>query len=232
MPTRQALQVCPDLILLPHTAGLYGEVSRRMFDLCEQLTPLVQRNSIDEGYLDLVALRLEEHSRDRGGRPRAPGADLGRAADPGVPGHRRATSSWRRSPPSCASRGASWSCRPGRKRPSSRRWGSGGCRESGRRRRPRLARHGIRFVRDVFARSEDGARGDLRRRLARRCSPEARGEDDRPVETEEEAAKSYSEQETFRPRRRRFRARSSGSPRGCSTTSCRRCAPTGSGCGR
>jgi len=24
-----------------------------MFDLCETLTPLVQRNSIDEGYLDL-----------------------------------------------------------------------------------------------------------------------------------------------------------------------------------
>ena len=53
MPSRRARQVCPDLVLLPHTAGLYGDVSRRMFDLCETLTPLVQRNSIDEGYLDL-----------------------------------------------------------------------------------------------------------------------------------------------------------------------------------
>lgn len=53
MPTAKARQVCPDLILIPHTSGLYGTMSRRMFDLCETLTPLVQRNSIDEGYLDL-----------------------------------------------------------------------------------------------------------------------------------------------------------------------------------
>src|SRR5687768_7344062 len=53
MPTQRALQVCPGLIMLPHTSGLYSKVSRQMFDLCETLTPLVQRNSIDEGYLDL-----------------------------------------------------------------------------------------------------------------------------------------------------------------------------------
>jgi DNA polymerase IV len=53
MPSQRARQVCPDLIMLPHTAGLYSKVSRQMFDLCESLTPLVQRNSIDEGYLDL-----------------------------------------------------------------------------------------------------------------------------------------------------------------------------------
>ena len=53
MPTARALKVCPGLILLPHTSGLYGKVSHQMFDLCETLTPLVQRNSIDEGYLDL-----------------------------------------------------------------------------------------------------------------------------------------------------------------------------------
>ncbi|MBL9190260.1 MAG: DNA polymerase IV [Opitutaceae bacterium] len=53
MPTQRALKVCPDLIMLPHTSGLYGKVSQQMFDLCETLTPLVERNSIDEGYLDL-----------------------------------------------------------------------------------------------------------------------------------------------------------------------------------
>jgi DNA polymerase-4 len=52
MPTSRALLVCPDLILLPHL-GSYGEVSGKMFDLCETLTPHVERNSIDEGYLDL-----------------------------------------------------------------------------------------------------------------------------------------------------------------------------------
>lgn len=54
MPTTQALRVCPDLVLISHSGfGRYSEVSRRMFDLCETLTPIVQRNSIDEGYLDL-----------------------------------------------------------------------------------------------------------------------------------------------------------------------------------
>jgi DNA polymerase-4 len=52
MPTQRALKVCPDLIMLPHTSGLYSKVSHQMFDLCETLTPIVQRNSIDEGYLD------------------------------------------------------------------------------------------------------------------------------------------------------------------------------------
>ncbi len=60
MPTSRALKVCPDLILLPHTSGLYGRVSRRMFDLCESLTPFVQRNSIDEGYLDLAPCGLRD----------------------------------------------------------------------------------------------------------------------------------------------------------------------------
>src|SRR3954465_852275 len=54
MPTTRALKVCPDLILISHSSGLYGKYSRRMFELCETLTPIVQRNSIDEGYLDLA----------------------------------------------------------------------------------------------------------------------------------------------------------------------------------
>lgn len=58
MPTTRALRVCPELILIPHTSGRYGEYSRRMFDVCERLTPTVQRNSIDEGYLDVGACGL------------------------------------------------------------------------------------------------------------------------------------------------------------------------------
>ena len=59
MPTSQALRVCPDLIMIPHTSGLYGQVSAAMFDLCESITPYVQRNSIDEGYLDLAPCALQ-----------------------------------------------------------------------------------------------------------------------------------------------------------------------------
>lgn len=53
MPTARAIKVCPDLILVSHTAGRYGEYSRKLFDLCENLTPVVERRSIDEGYLDI-----------------------------------------------------------------------------------------------------------------------------------------------------------------------------------
>ena len=62
---RAGAAVCPDLVMIPHTSGLYGEVSRKMFDLCETLTPAVQRNSIDEGYLDLGPCRLRRWRRSR-----------------------------------------------------------------------------------------------------------------------------------------------------------------------
>jgi DNA polymerase IV len=54
MPTQSALRVCPDLLVVPHTSGAYGEVSRRLFALCRNVTPYVEQVSIDEGYLDLT----------------------------------------------------------------------------------------------------------------------------------------------------------------------------------
>src|SRR4051794_38575047 len=42
MPSSRARQVCPDLIMVPHTSGRYGEYSRRLFDVCERLTPMVE----------------------------------------------------------------------------------------------------------------------------------------------------------------------------------------------
>lgn len=54
MPSSRARVVCPDLILVPHRSGVYGKVSRKLFDICETLTPVVERRSIDEGYLDLT----------------------------------------------------------------------------------------------------------------------------------------------------------------------------------
>ena len=59
-----------------------------------------------------------------------------------------------------------------------------------------LAGRGIRLVQDLFSRTE----GELEAALGngwRDMLALARGEDDRPVETEEEDAKSYSQQETF-----------------------------------
>jgi len=53
MPSQRALKVCPDLILVSHSGGRYGEYSRKLFDLCETITPLVERRSVDEGFLDV-----------------------------------------------------------------------------------------------------------------------------------------------------------------------------------
>jgi DNA polymerase-4 len=58
------------------------------------------------------------------------------------------------------------------------------------------AKHGLRFVRDLTACSESRLKaifGDYWRAML----ATARGEDDRPVETEHDDAKSYSQQETF-----------------------------------
>ncbi len=53
MPTRQALQLCPELVVVRGHFELYEEFSARIFGWCEALTPRVERSSIDEGYLDL-----------------------------------------------------------------------------------------------------------------------------------------------------------------------------------
>lgn len=56
MPVSTALRVCPDLILVSSGHGVYGKFSRQLFDLCAQVAPVVERASVDEGYLDCSAL--------------------------------------------------------------------------------------------------------------------------------------------------------------------------------
>ena len=57
MPSAEALRICPDLVLLPGHFSLYEEFSANIFGLCEEITPLVEKTSIDEGYLDLSPTR-------------------------------------------------------------------------------------------------------------------------------------------------------------------------------
>lgn len=52
MPTRKALELCPDLVLLRGHFDLYEHFSAHLFQICESLTPHVERTSIDEGFLD------------------------------------------------------------------------------------------------------------------------------------------------------------------------------------
>ena len=55
MPTSRALCVCPDLILIDHGNGMgrYNEFSRKLFAICEEISPVVERCSIDEGFMDV-----------------------------------------------------------------------------------------------------------------------------------------------------------------------------------
>lgn len=195
MPTKTALKVCPGLVMIPHTPGLYGEVSRRMFDLCETLTPLVQRNSIDEGYLDLGPCGLGETGRItaavRGLQQRI-WDELGIPTSWGIAANKLVAqiASKLRKP-----RGFEV-VPPGQEAAFLEPLPLGKLPGIGAKTEAALAEQGLRFVRDLLAaapRDLAAAFGrDWREMLAR-----ARGEDDRPVETDEEDAKSYSQQETF-----------------------------------
>lgn len=195
MPTRTALRVCPDLILLPHTSGLYGRVSRQMFDLCEALTPLVQRNSIDEGYLDLQPCGLrtaDEIERRVRGLQRRIWDELQIPVSFGVAANKlvAAIASKARKP-----RGFTV-VPPGTEAEFLAPLPVGVLPGVGKKSEARLQAEGIRLVRDVLA------QGDSRLEALfgsgwREVVAMARGEDDRVVHVEREDAKSYSQQETF-----------------------------------
>jgi len=195
MPTARALKVCPDLILLPHTSGLYSRVSRQMFDLCETLTPLVQRNSIDEGYLDLgpcgftnateIETRVRRLQQRLWDEVQVP-ASFGLAANKlvaQIASKLRKPRGFVTVPP--GTEAAFLAPLPIGKLPG-----------IGPKTEVALEGEGVRLVRDLLARSDRELQslfGDGWKEMRDR----ARGLDDRPVETTDEDAKSYSQQETF-----------------------------------
>lgn len=54
MPISQAYRLCPDGIYVPPDFPKYLETSNGIFDICEKYSPLVERVSIDEGYIDVT----------------------------------------------------------------------------------------------------------------------------------------------------------------------------------
>jgi DNA polymerase-4 len=195
MPTARALRVCPDLIMIPHTSGLYGEVSRRMFDLCESLTPDVQRNSIDEGYLDLGPCRFDGPQaveRAVRGLQQSIWDELRIPVSMGIATNKLVAQIASKLQKPRGFVVVLPGAEPAFMRPLSlsRLPGIGAKTETA------LAAVGLRLVSDLFERSED----DLAAALGsdwRRVLAQGRGEDDSPVETERDDAKSYSKQETF-----------------------------------
>jgi DNA polymerase-4 len=53
MPISTALRLCPDAIVLPVRMARYQEVSRQVFAIFEEFSPLVEPLSVDEAFLDL-----------------------------------------------------------------------------------------------------------------------------------------------------------------------------------
>jgi DNA polymerase-4 len=195
MPTARALRVCPDLVMIPHTSGLYGEVSRRMFDLCESLTPDVQRNSIDEGYLDLGACRfdgLQSVERAVRGLQQRIWDELRIPVSMGIATNKLVAqiASKLRKPRGFVV------VLPGEEAAFVRPLALGRLPGIGAKTEAALAAAGLRLVSDLFERSEDNLAAALGRDW-RRVLAQGRGEDDSPVETERDDAKSYSKQETF-----------------------------------
>jgi DNA polymerase-4 len=195
MPTSRALKVCPDLILLPHTAGLYSQVSKRMFDLCETLTPLVQRNSIDEGYLDLGPCGLADaaavDAAMRGLQARI-WDELSIPVSIGIATNKLVAqiASKLRKPRGFVA------VAPGTEAAFLAPLDIGKLPGVGTKTEAAIKVRGVARIGDVLARSESELAaifGDGWREMAAM----ARGEDFRPVEVDREDAKSYSQQETF-----------------------------------
>lgn len=53
MPTHQALQLCPELILVPGNMNLYKEISLQIRRIFQRYTSIIEPLSLDEAYLDV-----------------------------------------------------------------------------------------------------------------------------------------------------------------------------------
>ncbi|MBD3222902.1 DNA polymerase IV [bacterium] len=69
MPTARAYRLCPHGVFLPPRMARYVEVSRQIFAVFTDFTPLVEGLSVDEAFLDVTGCR----------RLFGPAADIGRA---------------------------------------------------------------------------------------------------------------------------------------------------------
>lgn len=54
MPTAQAYRICPQGVFLRGNYSLYSSLSKKVMEICNTFTPIVQQASIDEAYMDLA----------------------------------------------------------------------------------------------------------------------------------------------------------------------------------
>lgn len=63
MPTSQALRLCPKLVVVPASHGLYSEYARRVMTLLRNYGDALQQISVDEAFLDATGLTHSENAQ-------------------------------------------------------------------------------------------------------------------------------------------------------------------------
>ncbi len=78
MPMSRALRLCPQLLVISHHRGNYGEMSEKVMQRLRDLSRLVEQISIDEAFVDIselrepaetIARRLQKRVNDELGLP-------------------------------------------------------------------------------------------------------------------------------------------------------------------
>jgi len=62
MPVGAARRLCPGLVMVPADHSHYGRVSEEVFEVFHSFTPLVEKLSVDEAFLDVSGLRRHYRS--------------------------------------------------------------------------------------------------------------------------------------------------------------------------
>lgn len=198
LPMSQALRLCPHLIVVPTHFPAYQEASQRVMAILHDLIPFVEQISIDEAFLDVtmlpeaaetIARTLQANIRDERGLP----CSLGVATNKLVA--KIATNMGKAQVKRDDSPNAVLVVPPSQEAaflaplPVQELWGVGP------KTAEQLGRLGMRTIGDIARWPE----ADLVKRFGKHgaeLSHHARGQDDRPVESESET-KSVSRETTF-----------------------------------
>jgi DNA-directed DNA polymerase III PolC len=192
MPTARARKLCPKLIVVPGDYEKYEQFSRFVFSYAQDYTPTIERGGLDEGYLDLSANR-KHRAVDAAAELRKTIYDtLKISVSMGIGQNKLVSQIASKLNKPAAFREVAVGSERLFLNPLTNRWLPG----VGPRVGTTLDAAGLTRIEQIAATPPDMLAmfvGSMAPQLARF----ARGEDERPVVTESEDAKSYGEQQTF-----------------------------------
>jgi len=64
MSVVEAKRICPNLVILPVNFDLYNKYSNLFFELLSEYTDVIEKGSIDEGYMDMTDFCEDQHPMD------------------------------------------------------------------------------------------------------------------------------------------------------------------------